>query len=107
LFDNVGGFILSATTSGGRQLSNHAEESLVRHGYREPFTDVDNIIDNPSRVRIQNDGATVYIQSVPGRGRRYNIIIVNDDSVIITGLRNITAQELSNLGQNYGFDPNP
>ncbi len=94
------------STPGGRKLTQHAKESLKRHGFREPFADADDIIDNATRTTTQADGATVHIQRGGSRGRRYNIVIVGDEG-IVTGLRNLTRHELENLGKNHGFDPNP
>jgi hypothetical protein len=54
------------------------EESLRRHGFREPFGQVDDIIDNASRTTTQADGATVHIQRAAGRGRSYHTAIAND-----------------------------
>jgi len=99
-------------TPGGRIITEHAEKSLVRHGFQEPYSDVDNIIDRPSRIAIQDsDEARVYIQRVRGRQIRYNIAIVNehdpDGSVIITAIRNLTSSDLEGLGRRHGFNPNP
>lgn len=94
-------------TPGGRKLSGHAEESLRRHGFREPFGQVDDIIENASRTTSQADGATVYIERAAGRGRTYNIAIVNELNEIVTAMRNLSSHELNNLGRNYGFNPNP
>jgi filamentous hemagglutinin len=87
-------------------LTGHARESLRRHGFREPFQDVDDVIDNFMRQTTQADGATVYIQRSKGRGRRYHIVIVGDEG-IVTGLRDLSRHELENLGRNHGFDPAP
>ncbi len=95
-----------AITPKGRRLSTHAAiDSLRRHGFRD-LSEVDDVIDNPTRVTPQRDGATVYIQRVSGRRQRYNIVIVGDRG-IVTGMRNIEPRELRRFGQRYGFDPNP
>ncbi|MCI0457076.1 MAG: hypothetical protein L0Z62_08860 [Gemmataceae bacterium] len=93
-------------TPGGRQLTEHARESLPRHGFKEPFADVDEVIDHAIRTTQQSDGATVHIQRVGGRGKKYNVVIEGEEG-IISGLRNLSKHELDNLGKNYGFDPNP
>lgn len=93
-----------ATTPQGRGLTRHALESLRRHGFREPFDLVDDIIENATHVTTQSDGATVYIQRTRGRGRSFHIV-VESDKRIVTGLVNLTRRELTNLGRNYGFDP--
>jgi filamentous hemagglutinin len=93
------------TTLNGRIVTKHAQESLLRHGFQEPFDMVDDIIENYSRRTSQGDGATVYIQRAKGT-RRYNIVIEGDEG-IVTGILNLTARELGNLGRNYGFDTNP
>jgi hypothetical protein len=96
-----------SSTPGGRKLTEHAQESLRRHGFKEPFSQVDDIIENYIRTTTQADGATVYIQRAGGRGRSYNIAIVNEQGEIVTAMRNLDPIELRNLGRNYGFDPNP
>lgn len=63
------------TTPQGRILTEHARESLLRHGFREPFDLIDRIVATPDRIFAQADGSTVYIQRVSGRGRRYNLVI--------------------------------
>jgi RHS repeat-associated protein len=95
------------TTPGGRKLSEHADvDSLNRHGFSEPYHDVDNIIDSPSRVTQQADGAKVYIQSTGNNN--YNLAIVNhQDNSLVTAMQNLTGRELSNLGKRYGFNANP
>ncbi len=91
-------------TPKGRVLTVHAQESLLRHGFQEPFNLIDDIIDNYSRRITQSDDATVYIQRTQGRVRRYNIVIEGEEG-IVTGLLNLTTRELQNLGRNYGFNP--
>lgn len=93
-------------TPRGRQLTEHARQSLSRHGFQEPYAQVDDIMDRPTRVATQDDGASVYIQRSGSRGRKYNIVIAGVDG-IVTGMRNLSRHELDNLGRNYGFDPNP
>ncbi|WP_437632439.1 DUF6531 domain-containing protein [Sorangium sp. So ce854] len=73
-----------ATTPAGRPLTQHAQESLPRHGFREPYHQVDDIIDNPSRVRSQADGGIVYIQRASGRGRTYNMAVTNEQGHVVT-----------------------
>jgi hypothetical protein len=47
-------------TPNGRRLTQHARESLIQHGFQQPFNLIDDIIDNASRVATQNDGANIY-----------------------------------------------
>jgi hypothetical protein len=49
----------------------------------------------------------VYIQHAGGRGRSYNIEIVNEQGEIVTAMRNLDPKALRKLGQNYGFNPDP
>lgn len=93
------------TTAKGKILTTHARESLLRHGFTEPFDLVDDIIDNYSRKTVQSDGATVYIQRTGERRKLYNVVIVGDEG-IVTGLRHLERRELERLGMNYGFNPN-
>jgi filamentous hemagglutinin len=106
-----GGIVVDAgeqelTTPKGRKLTAHAQESLKRHGFDEPFNQVDEVIDNATRVSTQADGGQVHIRRVGQRGRKYDIVIEGDEG-IVTGLRNLSKHELDNLGKNYGFNPNP
>jgi RHS repeat-associated protein len=104
-----GGSAGRVTTPGGRNLSIHAEtDSLRRHGFQDPFNDIDDIIDNYSRITTQQDGATVYIKKVGRRGDSYAIVILNEDTnTIITAIKGLDKKALKKLGQNYGFNPNP
>jgi filamentous hemagglutinin len=92
------------TTPGGRVLTQHALDSLIRHGFQPPFDQVDDIIDHATRTTNQTDGAIVHIQRSGTRRKRYNIIIEGVEG-IVTGLRNLSRHELENLGKNYGFEP--
>ncbi len=96
-----------SSTPGGRKLTEHAQESLRRHGLKEPFSQVDDIIENYTRTTTQADGATVYIQRAGGSGRSYNIAIVNEQGEIVTAMLNLDPKALRKLGQNYGFNPDP
>jgi filamentous hemagglutinin len=93
-------------TPAGRPLTAHAQESLRRHGFQEPFGQVDDIIDHATHTTSQADGATVYIQRTGTRSRKYNIVIEGDEG-IVTGMRNLSKHELENLGRNHGFNPSP
>jgi hypothetical protein len=93
-------------TPTGRPITQHAQESLLRHGFKPPFDQVDDIMDRPTRTSTQADGATVYIQRAGPRGRKYHLVIEGTDG-IVTGMRDLSRHELNNLGQRYGFDPNP
>lgn len=100
-----------ATTPKGRYFTGHAyNDSLRRHGFRPPYADIDEVIDNCSRKTYQRDGATVYIKVNKSRRRKaYSIVIVNEENptrpIIITGIQEISPNELRNLAVNYGFDP--
>jgi hypothetical protein len=93
-------------TPGGRRLAKHAQESLPRHGFHE-LSEVDDVIENPTRTTTQTDGGTVYIKRVgSGRQRKYDVVIESDRG-IVTGVRNLRPQELKNMGRRNGFNPNP
>ena len=94
------------STPKGRIITQHAQESLLRHGFREPFELVDDIVENYTRKTVQDDGATVYIQRVSGRKRSYNMVIEGEEG-IVTGMRNLSPDELRSRGRIYGFNPNP
>src|SRR5262249_52276498 len=113
--DNVGRKVYLAPndkpppkTPGGRLLSSHAAtDSLKRHGFVEPYADVDAIIDGASRITTQRDGAKVYIKRAGGRQRTYSIAVVGAGNKIVTAMQGLDPVALRNLGKTYGFDPNP
>jgi RHS repeat-associated protein len=99
-------FNSAATTPKGRRLTTHADlDSLARHGFEEPFDDVDDIIDNATRTTQQADGANVYIKAFPGK--RYAVAIVTHDDALVTAIKDLTGSDLRSLGRRYGFNPNP
>jgi hypothetical protein len=89
-------------TAAGRKLTEHAQESLIRHGFRKPFNDVDNVVDNAKWILKQPDGGSVYLLKESGRGRLYSMV-VDGSTGIVTAMKNLTPKELSNLARNYGF----
>ncbi|MBL8820716.1 MAG: hypothetical protein JNL58_32135, partial [Planctomyces sp.] len=89
-------------TPGGRILSEHAKESLIRHGFKPPFGEIDDIIAQAQWAVKQADGATVHIHKVAGRGRRYRMVVENCNK-IVTALKDLTPHELANLAKNNGF----
>ena len=89
-------------TLAGRKLTEHAKESLVRHGFSPPFDDVDKIIDGAKWLVKQSDGGAVSIVKQKGRGRLYSIVVEGSQG-INTAMKNLTPRELSNLAHNYGF----
>jgi hypothetical protein len=96
--------LAKTTTPGGRTVTaSHREKLLERFG---DLGQVDEVIDNASRVTTQADGATVYIKRTGGRHRLYDMVVVGDQG-IVTGMRGLTPHELRRLGSRYGFDPNP
>ncbi len=99
--------MMVTTTPKGRILTEHAEESLRRHGFQEPWNRIDDIIENYTRTVTQADGAKVYIKRLSGRGRTYDLVIEGGEGGIVTGMRNKTAHELNNLARNYGWEPWP
>lgn len=94
------------TTPKGRKLTDDAQESFRRHGFKEPWDDIDNIMDNPTRIVTQEDGATVYIKRTVGRRRRYDFVIEGEKG-LVTGMRGKTRHEMNNLAHNYEWEPWP
>ena len=87
-------------TPGGRRLTSHAQDSVPGHGLTPG--QVDDAIDNYSYKGQQADDATVFIQKLPGRGRRYNVAIVGDQGVV-TAIGNLDPRELNRLASRYGW----
>ena len=89
-------------TLASRKLTEHAKESLVRHGFSPPFDDVDKVIDGAKWLVKQSDGGAVSIVKQKGRGKLYSIVVEGSQG-ITTAMKNLTPRELSNLAHNYGF----
>ncbi|SFD53728.1 polymorphic toxin-type HINT domain-containing protein [Pseudoalteromonas denitrificans] len=90
-------------TPSGIKLSGHAFESLKRHGFKN-LNQVEGILKNATQKITQKDGATVFIQKIGKGGKaRYNLI-VQGEAGIVTGMRNFTKKELTNMGRNQGWE---
>ena len=103
---SVGAAVNRSMTPSGRRLTEHAFESLERHGFNS-LDQVDNIIDGATHRIDQLDGALVHVQRV-GRGRktRYSFIVEGEEG-IVTGMLNLTRQEVRNLATNNGWESLP
>lgn len=103
---SVGSAFNKSATPSGRPLSNHAFESLERHGFKS-LQQVDDIISNATHRISQSDGATAFVQKM-GRGgkTRFNIVVEGERG-IVTGMRNFTKQEVRNMARNQGWENLP
>ena len=91
-------------TPGGRALSDHAaSESLVRHGFKPPFGQIDEIIKQAQWTSRQADGAIVHIHKQAGRGRSYSIVIEGINGTIVTAIKDLSPAELARLASRYGL----
>ncbi|XZE19119.1 hypothetical protein SH449x_004429 [Pirellulaceae bacterium SH449] len=93
-----------AATPGGRTLSDHAaSESLVRHGFKPPFGQIDEIIKQAQWTSRQADGAIVHIHKQAGRGRSYSVVVEGVDGKVVTAMKDLSPAELGRLSSRYGF----
>ena len=93
----------STTTPAGRFLTEHAIESLERHGFRR-LSEVDEIIETATYQVRQADGAEVFLRKV-GRGRRATFdLVVEGTEGIVTGMQGLTRRALRSIGRNNGWE---
>ncbi len=93
-----------ATTPEGRVLTKHAlEDSILRHGIT--LQQIDDALDNYSRVRTQQDGANAYIKK--NADGTYTVVIFDKSGGIVTAIKGLKPKELNAIGRRYGFDPSP
>ncbi len=93
-------------TPAGRAITEHAEESLRRHGFKS-LGQVDDIIEGARYTVGQENGATVFIQQI-GRGGKasYNLVVEGAKGVV-TGMRGLSKEAVRALGRNNGWDHLP
>jgi hypothetical protein len=94
-------FNVSATPA-GRRLTAHSLESLERHGFKS-LDKVDDIIDKATLQLTQADGAKVFIQQVGRGGRATFNLIIDGSEGIVTGMLNLSKQELRAFALKYGW----
>jgi RHS repeat-associated protein len=97
-----GAWVHNCRTPGGRLLSEHAKESLRRHGFDlDNLGSVDDIIEHASRKYEQKkDGAMVFVKKV---GKKYDVIVEGADS-IVTGFKAFSRKDLRKFAKKYGWE---
>ncbi|WP_225594830.1 hemagglutinin repeat-containing protein [Pseudomonas sp. PDM22] len=101
-----GAMISETSTPSGRTLTDHAVESLTRHGFKD-LQQVDDVINNSTHTITQLDGATVYVQkNGSGSKARYNIVVEGEGG-IVTGMRNFKKFEVEKMARNQGWESLP
>ena len=88
-------------TPAGRALTEHAMESLPRHGFNmNNLALVDRIINNAGWRIAQADGAIVHLMRA---GRRAYHFVVEGEHGIVTGMLNQSMRQLSAFADRYGW----
>ena len=81
----------------GAKATKHGSERLKERSFSN--SDISNT-KNTTNIKIQGDGAKVYIKEVSGG--KYNVIVEGDKG-IITALKNISKKALDRLTKNYNW----
>lgn len=82
------------------KCTKHGLERLIERGFQPE--EVFRLIHYPDFLKIQTDGAKVFITQLSAN--RYNIIILNErKKKLITALKNINLNAIQKLGNNYGW----
>ena len=81
----------------GSKATKHGSERLKERGFSE--NDILNT-KNTNNIKIQADGAKVYIKEVANG--KFNIIVEGKKG-IITALKNISQKSLNRLTKNYNW----
>lgn len=66
------------------------------------MSELANLINMPNIMRVQGDGAKVYITKISDN--KYNFLIYNSvNDKVVTALRHIKLQDIINFSKNYGW----
>lgn len=81
------------------KCTEHGLQRLIERGF-EP-DEIRSLFLKPDYIRMQNDGAKVFIQKIEDR---FRIIVFNEKTgELVTALKNTTEKKIINLGENYGW----
>lgn len=82
-------------------ISGHGLQRLLERGFSA--NDLSSLINAPDIIKIQSDGARVYIKEMGNN--KYNFLVYNNKKdKVITAIKNITTQDIINLSKNYGWE---
>lgn len=82
------------------KCSKHGIERLVERGFQP--SEIHDLVSIPDVVKVQADGAKIFIKAI--NDNKYNLVIYNETTQqLVTALRNISKESLTNLGNNYGW----
>ena len=76
------------------KTTTHGRQSLIE----EKWTEAQYLAAKAGEQLEQEDGASVYIGKV---GRKYNVIVEDEENGVITAIKGKTQHELDNLAMNY------
>ena len=83
------------------KVTKHGIERLIGRGFTSE--EVQTLIKLPDIMKIQSDGAKVFIKQISEN--KYNLMIYNaEKEALVTALKNINKKDLINLGKNYGWE---
>ena len=79
--------------------TKHGIERLIERGFTP--ADVQEVMRFPSFMKVQRDGALVYIKQIQSN---FNVIVFNQKTKkVATAIKNIDQKSLDDLGKNYGW----
>ena len=80
--------------------TEHGLQRLIERGF--DASEVLSLLSKPDYIRIQSDGAKVFIQKLENK---FRIIIFNESTgEIVTALKETTEKKIISLGKNYGWE---
>jgi hypothetical protein len=80
-------------------VTKHGIQRLIERGFT--LEETADLIKNPHYIRVQLDGAKVFIQNIADR---YKIMVLNEVTrEIITALKNTKLKKIIDLGKRYGW----
>lgn len=81
-------------------VTEHGLQRLIERKFMP--SEIHELCKFPDIIKIQNDGAKVFIKSIADN--KYNILVYNNETKqVITALKNINQKSLLNLSNNYGW----
>jgi hypothetical protein len=81
------------------KTTKHGAQRLIERGFE--IEEVLQLVNKPDYLRIQADGAKVYVKAI---GERFNVIVLSEyEEEVVTSLKNIDGRAVRNLSANYGW----
>jgi len=106
MYSDDGSTFKSSETPAGNPLSNHALESLKRHGFKD-LQQVDAVISGATHKVTQRDGAVVFLQKTGVGGKTRFSFVVMGEKGIVTGMRDFKKEDVRKIAYNQGWEGLP